>query len=265
MTAVQLNTLLPIFTLAKAKGVTMGVSARSLTKPSLAIDMGNQLPYKAASTIKMGLASLIMHNIDSGKWSLDTRVHVSQTDIIGGSGILQDEPAPQTVTLERLLRLMITVSDNTATNILIDYVGGFTVVNKFTVSLGLSDSGFHFGRKMMETGSGDKENWITPMQDANLLSMIYNSTFLSAAASSQLITWMRMQTVNTKFGAVVPRAYLANKTGELPYVSHDTGYLLYPGKEMVLSVMTAFNEGLIADANTLVQKVAQAVFDYQRN
>jgi beta-lactamase class A len=118
---------------------------------------------------------------------------------------------------------VITVNDNTATNVLFDFVGWFDPINRFTQSLGLSDSGFHFGRKMILPHPPEQENWISPAEDAELLEKIYRSTFISKAASSQIISWMRQQQVNTKFGAVIPRDDLANKTGENTDVSHDTG------------------------------------------
>jgi beta-lactamase class A len=146
-------------------------------------------------------------------------------------------------------------------------VGGFDPISHFTQSL--PDAGFHFGRKIILPHPPEQENWISPTEDADLLVMIYNSTFLSKASSSQIISWMRQQQVNTKFGAVIPRDDLANKTGENTDVSHDTGYLLVPGKETELSVMTSFNPADFTGANTgfttaniEVQKVAKAVYDY---
>lgn len=265
--------LQPVLDDAAAHHVTLGISARNLASPhtNQSLDMGSMGPYKAASTIKLGLASLIMKGVDDGKWTFDTKVTVTPDDIVGGSGTLQTEGKaafPQSITLDRLLRLMITVSDNTATNVLIDFVGGFDPINRFTQSLGLADAGFHFGRKMILPHPPEQENWISPAEDAALLGMIYRSTFLSKAASSQIISWMRQQQVNTKFGAVIPRDDLANKTGELSDVSHDTGYLLVPGHETVLSVMTSFNPADFPDgsgfatANIEVQKVAKVVYDY---
>lgn len=274
-TALQ-NELEPLVADAAQHHVIIGISARNLADPhtTQALDIGSMGPFKAASTIKLGLASLVMKGVDDGKWTLDTKVTVTPADIVGGTGTLQNEGKaafPQAITLGRLMRLMITVSDNTATNVLIDFAGGFEPINRFTQGLGLSDAGFHFGRKMILPHPPEQENWISPDEDAQLLEMIYQSTFLSKASSSQIISWMRQQQVNTKFGAVIPRDDLANKTGENVDVSHDTGYLLVPGHETVLSVMTSFNPADFPDwntafgtANTEVQKVAKAAYDYLR-
>lgn len=292
----------PIVEKAKTDKVTMGITVKDLsgTYNNATVSVGSMGPYKAASTIKLGLASLIMKGVDNQKWTLDTKVTVNPSDIVAGSGTLQNDGAsayPQNITLGRLMRLMITVSDNTATNVLIDFVGrsdfpggtatndgtiptdgsdnsfdtmnGFAKVNTFTQSLGLADSGFHLGRKMMLPHTSAQENLIAPDEDAQLLDMIYNSTFLSRASSSQIISWMRQQQVNTKFGAVIPRNYLANKTGENTDVSHDTGYILVDGHEVAISVMTSFNpadfanwDTAFATANSEVQNAAKTVYNY---
>ncbi|MCO7174801.1 serine hydrolase [Sporolactobacillus kofuensis] len=266
--------LRPVIEDAKAKHITMGISVKDVSGAynGAGLNIGNVGPYKAASTIKLGLASLIMKGVDQGKWSLDTKVTVHPSDIVGGSGTLQNAGVaayPQNITLGRLMRLMITVSDNTATNVLIDFAGGFDKINAFTQSLGLDDSGFHFGRKMILPHTSEQENWISPDEDVQLLDMIYRSTFLSRASSSQIISWMRQQQVNTKFGAVIPRDVLANKTGENTDVSHDTGYILVNGHEVALSVMTSFNPSDFPDWNTAfntanqeVQQAGQVVYDY---
>lgn len=170
--------LQPVLRDAAAHHITVGISARNLVGPytDQSLDMGGMGPYKAASTIKLGLASLIMKGFDQGKWTFDTKITVRPDDIVGGTGVLQNEGKgafPQDITLDRLLRLMITVSDNTATNVLIDFVGGFDPINRFTQGLGLADAGFHFGRKMILPHPPEQENWIAPDEDAALLKMIY--------------------------------------------------------------------------------------------
>ncbi|MCO7174802.1 serine hydrolase [Sporolactobacillus kofuensis] len=264
----------PVVKDATSKHVTIGISVKDVSGAynGASLNIGSMGPYKAASTIKLGLASLIMKGVDQGKWSLDTKVTVHPSDIVGGSGTLQNAGAaayPQDITLGRLMRLMITVSDNTATNVLIDFSGGFDKINAFTQSLGLADSGLHFGRKMILSHSAEQENWISPDEDVQLLDMIYRSTFLSRASSSQIISWMRQQQVNTKFGAVIPRDELANKTGENTDVSHDTGYILVDGHEVAVSVMTSFNPSDFPDwniafntANQEVQQAGKVVYDY---
>jgi beta-lactamase class A len=255
--------------------VTLGISVRGLTAPreERALDIGETGLFKAASTVKVALAALVVKGVDGGTWTLDTEVGVRAEDVVGGNGTLQHEPPqtyPRTITLDRLTRLMITVSDNTATNVLLDLGGGPPAVNRFVHGLGLSDEGFHFGRKMMLPHKPQQENRVRPAALTELLVQIHDASFFSKAAAAQIIAWMRRQEVDTKFRAVIPADDLAHKTGELDDVSHDIGYLLVPGRETALSVLTSFDPADFAPgqgsviAERQVQKVATAVYDHLR-
>lgn len=265
---------------AQTKGITVGATFQDLNGVygggSLSAGAHGQA-FKAASTIKLGITSYLMHGVDQGKWSLDTPITVESSDVVGGAGTIQSDVAalPKDFTLSELMRLMITVSDNTATNRLIDFAGGFDNINAYTQSVGLVDSGFHLGRKMILPHTAEEENWISSDEDAKLLTLIYRAStdtsggIISQESAKQVITWMRQQTVNTKFGAVIPREVLANKTGENTDVSHDTGYVLVPGREVALSVMTSFDPSQFTDwttafntANEQVQAVAKVVYQY---
>ncbi|MCD7101105.1 serine hydrolase [Pseudoclavibacter sp. 13-3] len=258
---------------AAQHGVKMGIALGDLSGvlggESVAVGAADE-EFKAASTIKIGLAAVIMRAVDDGRWDLQTPVTVRPSDIVGGTGTLQGGAAATSVRqlpLGELLRLMITVSDNTATNVLIDFVGGLDAVGVGLRALGIADADMHFGRKMVLSHDARHENLITATGDMRLLERIHAGEMLSRAASDQIIDWMRQQTVNTKFGAVVPRTELANKTGENVDVSHDTGYLLTPGREVALAVMTSFGPGVAGGAGTAsaadrdVQDVARAVHD----
>ena len=277
------STLDHLVTEAEAQHVKVGVTVQDLsgTYGDAVLTAGaHDAPFRAASTIKLGLTASLMHQVDQGKLSLDTPITIQQSDLVGGSGTIQNDPTilPKAFTLSQLIELMITVSDNIATNRLIDVAGGFDAVNAYTQSIGLQDSGFHLGRKMILPHTAEQENWISSDEDAKLLTKIYQAAeagsttpgIISQQSAQQVIAWMRAQKVNTKFGAVVPREVLANKTGENTDVSHDTGYILVPGKEVAISVMTSFDPGEFTDwntafdtANTQVQQVAKAVYDYQ--
>ena len=74
---------------------------------------------------------------------------------------------------------------------------------------------------------------------------------------------MKGQLVNTKFGAVVPREVLANKTGELGDVSHDSGLILIPGREVSLAATTAFSSTRPrTEVDLYVQRAATIVYEF---
>ncbi|WP_217592523.1 serine hydrolase [Cohnella sp. GbtcB17] len=226
--------------------------------------LGRDDTYKPASTIKMALVSTLMQQVDDGILKLSDTVTVKPTDVVGGTGSLQKETFPQDVTLDRLARLMITQSDNTATNVLIDVVG-LDKVQALLDNLDLKV--MHLGRKMFASApTPEQDNYINAKDLATLLKDIYDGTFLTAESRNRIIAWMGAQEVNTKFGAALPEAPIAHKTGENANVTHDVGYFLLPGRELAISVMTEvtttddFDEAQ-AIGNPVVQQVAKAVYN----
>ncbi|MDH7944990.1 class A beta-lactamase-related serine hydrolase [Pseudohongiella sp. SYSU M77423] len=197
--------------------------------------VGSTESYPPASTIKMLLIATLMQQVDSGMLSLEDTTVVVQDDIVGGYGEIQNEPVPNEVTLRRLADLTVTVSDNTATNVLVDVVG-YDAMQRLADELGLKI--MQFGRKMFEAATPpEKENYITAEDSIQLLKAIYDGSFLSDESRQTIIDWMSAQTVKTKIGAGVPEGTpIAHKTGENASVTHDLGYLLWPGNEIALAI-----------------------------
>ncbi len=68
--------------------------------------------------------------------------------------------------------------------------------------------------------------------------------------------------VNTKYGAGIPREHLANKTGELADVSHDSGVITLPGREIALSTTTASTGLPRSQADAYVQQSATIAYQF---
>lgn len=249
-------------------GVTVGISVTDLsgTFGGAALDLGSQEPVKAASVIKLPLLAALMDELDAGTLSLDELVTIEDGDpnIVGGSGTLRDRDFPLDISIEELMELMVQVSDNTATNVLIDRAGGFDAVNDYIAGLGFD--AMWLGRKMIHPAVPPlQENWITSGEVNDLLEMLADDSILSPESSEHIIDLMRGQLVDTKFGAVIPRDVLANKTGELADVSHDSGYIFVPGREVALTVTTAFDAGVVSRPTVdelYVQRAAAIVYAF---
>ncbi|MFP4976580.1 serine hydrolase [Paenibacillus sp. CN-4] len=257
----------PLIDQAEAQGIRVSFAARKVSDPETSgtLLLGSAQPYAPASTIKLALAAALMKQVDAGRIALSDTVTVKPEDVVGGTGSLQKETFPQEVTVERLARLMITQSDNTATNVLIDAVG-LDQVDALMRELNLQV--MHLGRKMFASASTPaQDNYISAGDLVTLLDEIYQGSFLSDASRNQLIDWMKAQEVKTKFGAVLDGRPIAHKTGENANVTHDTGYFLVPGKEIALAVLTEVTttgdfDTAQAAGNPVVQTVAKAVYDF---
>lgn len=260
------RTLEPLVTKAESNDVRMSIGVLDLSSQGGSekeVLLGSPDSYPPASTVKMLLVSALMEQVDAGKLSLNDTALVQASDIVGGFGIVQNEPTPQEVPIGRLAELMITISDNTATNVLVDVVSYESMAN-LAERLELPD--LQFARKMFGAPNPPEvENYITAADTIVLLRAIYDGSFLSASSRQQILDWMSAQTVKTKIGAGVPAGIpVAHKTGENGPVSHDVGYILLPGREVAIAVFTQSSttddfDTAQAQLNPIVAEVAREV------
>jgi len=97
------------------------------------------VPVPTASVIKLTILLEAIDEVRNGNASLDEKIVLKKDDQVGGSGMLALMDVPLTLTLKDALTLMIVVSDNTATNLVIDRFG-LDKINAHTKSLGLKDT-----------------------------------------------------------------------------------------------------------------------------
>ncbi|MFD0855826.1 serine hydrolase, partial [Actinomadura adrarensis] len=248
-------------------GITLSVAVTDLSGRycRASLEAGGDERAKAASVIKLGLLATLMEKVDQGRLSLNTLVHIpaGSSNIVGGSGTLRDRDFPLDISIDELMRLMVQVSDNTATNVLIDVAGGFDVVNAF-----MSEHGYEslwLGRKMIHPASPPlQENYITASEVTELIVDLWEGTLLSRTSSDYILDLMRGQLVDTKYGAVVPREHLANKTGELADVSHDSGVITLPGRELALTTTTSYTGLPQTQVNRYVQETARITYRFSQ-
>jgi beta-lactamase class A len=250
---------------AAAHGVTLSVAVTDLSGRYChdSLVAGGDERVKAASIIKLALLATLMDRVDRGLLDLGTVVTIpaGSSNIVGGSGTLQSRSFPLDISIDELMHLMVQVSDNTATNVLIDVAGGFGAVNAYIASIGLDS--LWLGRKMIHPASPPlQENYITASDNTELIVRLWNGEILSRGSSDYIIDLMRGQLVNTKYGAVIPRQYLANKTGELADVSHDSGVITLPGREVALTTTTAFAGLPRSQADVYVQRTATIAYEF---
>ncbi|MEV0715641.1 serine hydrolase [Asanoa sp. NPDC050611] len=255
----RLRPLVPrLQAIVDAAPVTAGVSVRDLSGRfgEQQVSVAGRFRPKAASVIKLWVLVELMRRIDCGQAAYTDTVLVLPSDVVGGTGELQHEDFPQDVTLFRLAQYMIKYSDNTATNVLIDYLGGFAPVNALIDSMNQRET--VLARKMLATPP--PENFTSPDDVISLLGAVWSGDVLGRVNRDLMLSFMLEQTLNSKIPAALPSGVpVAHKTGELADVSHDVGYYLIPGTEIAVAFLTAGPEPLGA---ATVRELARAVYDY---
>jgi len=213
---------------------------------------------RSASMIKtLIMATLLQHEAD-GSISLGDSCTIRESDIVGGTGSVQSMGAGTRLSLSRLAELMISQSDNVATNVLIDRLG-MGIVNDEGARLGLGQT--VLARKMMDTAAAaaGRENYTSASDQARILRLVASGDLVSPEASQAALAWLKEQEDSEGIAQGVPSGtVVAHKTGTLDSVRHD-GAIVYGKRPYVLVIMThGMSDGA---ANSLMARVSRTVWD----
>ncbi|WP_243355667.1 serine hydrolase [Bacillus litorisediminis] len=166
-------------------------------------------------------------------------IHVPKQEKVGGSGVIASFSDPVRVTVQDLMTLMITVSDNTATNMLIDLIG-LDVIQSCIKDLGLKYT--QLNRKLMDLESKEKgiENITCASDIACCLKTIHQASFLSHNSSQAILSIMAQQQFTHKLPAYIDaeKVKVYNKTGELDRAEHDCMIITAGEKTAYIAVLT---------------------------
>lgn len=209
--------------------------------------------FPSASMIKVPIMFEIMRQAAAGTLSLDDTLVVSGKNRVGGAGILHELRPDITMTIRELVTLMIIISDNTATNLLIDLVG-MEAVNRTSANLGLRSTVLR--RHMMDFSAAQdgNENETTAADMALIFEVIYQGRGLPQNYADLMLNILKRQQVRDKLPFYLPeKLAIANKTGTLSGIEHDAGILYLPGAPYIISIMTgnlaANYEGILLTAS----------------
>lgn len=195
--------------------------------------------FPAASMIKIPVMYEIMRQAAAGNMDLDQLLTVEEEFRVDGAGILKELRPGISMTIRELVTLMIILSDNTATNLLIHLLGMDTV-NQTMQRLGLRSTVLQ--RQMMDfaAASSGKENTTSAADIVLLLASIYEGSPLPAPYSRLMIDILSRQQIKDKLPFFWPEdTVIAHKTGTLPGVEHDGGILFLPGGPYIICILTA--------------------------
>ncbi|MDI3339213.1 MAG: class A beta-lactamase-related serine hydrolase [Sphaerobacter sp.] len=199
--------------------------------------------FRAASTVKIPIMIALYREIDAGRCSLAERVTLRAEDKAGGSGVLLHLHDGLELTLGDLAYLMIAISDNTATNLLIDRVGLEAVAAVFA-SLGMRDSTLTRKMKGRAAQPGETENWATPDDYALAVRALLDGRAASPDSCAAMLAMLEKQQNRSRIARYLPEGEgirWGSKTGSLPGVINDVGFITTPAGTLVVSVYT---EGL---------------------
>jgi beta-lactamase class A len=192
----------------------------------------------SASLVKLPILATFCEAVEGGRIDPDERTDVPAGTSVEGTGVLKALAPGLQLTWSDLATLMITVSDNTATNLIIDRLGMETI-QAWIDKAGLVDT--RIERRMMDRAamSAGRGNWTSAADMETLLSAVAAGTCVSGEASHRMRRALEAQQIQDR----LPRRLgdgvrVASKTGNFADVIHDAGILTWPGGTLVIAVLT---------------------------
>lgn len=248
--------------------------ACSLPGSSLNCDLNPTAQPPMQSVFKLPLGMAILSQVEAGKFTLDQPVRFRPEDRILPKPYspLQDKypDAGVDVPLRTLLEMTVSLSDNTAADILLRLVGGPGAVNAYVASLGVV--GFHLQdgeRELHHTKSLQYRNWFEPRGAVQLLSAIRDHSPLTKSHTELLLSWMRSSRISSRIGGDLPDGTLvAHKAGTsdvengVAAATNDIGLITLPdGRQLAIAIFVTDSSVDETTRDRVAAQISRAVYD----
>ncbi|MEK4439683.1 MULTISPECIES: serine hydrolase [Niallia] len=212
--------------------------------------------FPSASLIKLPVLIEGFMQSSSGILDLEDLVKVNSLQKTGGAGIVQYMSPQSRLSIRDLLTLMIIVSDNMATNYLIERLG-MDNVNRRCQQIGMSSTILQ--RKMMDREARERkiENYTSPQDILRCLKSIYNDKNQSGKT---ILDHQQLLDKLPYYHRENSGIRIANKTGELDKVEHDCAIIEYEDETIFIAVLT---DQLTANqkGKEIIQLIGASIFE----
>lgn len=219
------------------------------------------ISFPQASAIKIPILMEVYAQVEEGRFELSDERKISPENIMGGTGIIKYLSNSPVFSIEDLSNLMIVLSDNSATNSLIDLVG-MSEVNKRLNSLGFEKTILQ--RKMINTAASGRgeENLSTPADAVEILKTLYAGNFVNETTSKKIIEILKKtEPSDSRLAAGIPAEVpMAFKTGFLNGVSTEWAIVFLNERPYAIAVMESFKvEG---ESEEIVERLSAIIFQH---
>ncbi len=253
---------------------TFGVMVRTLeTNPDDRLEFAFNASevFPAASVIKLPMLIDALRQVQAGALRLEDRYTMRSSDHATGSGVLQVMDTGLEPTLRDLLALMIVVSDNTATNMTLDALGGVDATNARFAQMGLETSrvvgklqvAWEFKTEVQRQG---KRAEMTPLETLELLERLWHGELLEPAMRELVLEILGGQQYTEIIARYLPEDLkIATKSGSITGVRNDVG-IVYAQRPYALALASKgssdHREHMDNEGVLLLARVSKLVYDF---
>ncbi|WP_315792021.1 serine hydrolase [Fischerella sp. JS2] len=222
------------------------------------LDLNGEKIFPAASTIKFPILVALFEEVDAGRIKLNETLVMRRDLMTGGSGTLQYKRPGTKLSLLETATKMITISDNTATNMIIDRLGGKAKLNQRFQSWGLQNTVI---RNLLGDFKGT--NTTSAKDLVRLGALLTNNQLLSDTSRSKALDIMRRVENRSLLPAGLGKgAVIAHKTGTLGIILGDAGIIqTSTGKRYLAGIMVRRPFG-DKRAKSFINQVSRLVYSY---
>ncbi len=229
------------------------------------VDIEADQVFPSASTIKLAIMLTLFNEAQNGQLDLEDKVSLAGFPKTGGDGILKELSSEHQFSYRELCTLMIIVSDNLATNILIETLG-MEKINRHIASLSLKET--RLGRYMMdgEARKRGHDNFISAAEISIMLKRILYDENIEQQYRDDMLDILKRQQVRGRLDRYLPEeTVIAHKTGDLDFLEHDVGIVyLDDGSFYFIIVLTAEMSSNEHGRETIA-RISKLTYDYFLN
>jgi beta-lactamase class A len=263
-----------ITTIAKSSKGIVGVSILGLeSRDTLSVSGDARLVMH--SIMKFPIALTVLHWVDSGKLTLDKKIHIKKKDLPKTYSPLRDKypDGNVDVSISDLLGYMVSLSDNDACDILLKVIDGPKTVQDYMLHLGIRGIAVRASEAdMASSWELQYTNWCKPKEATILLDKFYKGDILTKPNTDFLYKILTETTTGPhRIKGLLPAGTIvAHKTGTSPTnaqglspATNDVGIITLPnGKHLAISVFVCNSTDNEAARDAVIAKIAKAAFDF---
>ena len=222
------------------------------------LDIKGETAFSAASTIKVPILVAFFQAVDSGEIRLDDLLTLKPEFIAEGSGEMQGHPPGTQYTALETATKMIAISDNTATNILIDRLGGAQKLNQKFQSWGLQAT--EINNPLADVEGTNKTS---PKDPARIMALVNKGELISLRSRDRLLDIMQQ----TRTRTLLPRglgkgATISHKTGDIGSLVADIGLIDMPNGKRYLAAVMVQRPHNDSSAQELIRQISKSTYQY---